>query len=101
MPRTLKITLIGSSRFLACHTLCTRLAKHPINNVSGRLSSITPSRMNRKFTDSPCRGLQILPNSKALSGLGIALAAHFSEAGSSYRILLWLLGVQKVTEVIG
>ena len=51
MPRTLKITLIGSSRFLACHTLCTRLAKHPINNVSGRLSSITPSRMNRKFTD--------------------------------------------------
>ena len=54
-----------------------------------------------EFSNSPCRGLQILPNSKALSGLGIALAAHFSEAGSSYRILLWLLGVQKVTEVIG
>ena len=51
MPATLKMTFTGSRRLRACHKLCTRLAVHPISSVSGRLNSITPSRMNRKFTD--------------------------------------------------
>src|ERR1035441_10387264 len=51
MPATLNSTLTGSSRLRACHTLCTSVAVQPMSNVSGRLNSSTPSRMNRKFTD--------------------------------------------------
>ncbi len=51
MPATLNSTFTGSSRLRVCHTLWNNDAAQPMTSVSGRLNSMTPIRMNRKFTD--------------------------------------------------
>ncbi len=51
MPKTLNRIFTGSSRLRACQMLCTSVAMQPIARVSGRLNSITPRRIKRKFTD--------------------------------------------------